>query len=96
MGIYIILHTFQILQNLLKEEISIANGPLVEPYTLSLAMADHKPLETSGWGHWFMLIILLLFLFSFIVKIVLRVKARTNNLPWVKSVGSFWFLAYYL
>lgn len=31
MGIYIILHTFQILQNLLKEEVSTANGPLVEP-----------------------------------------------------------------
>lgn len=60
---------------------------------LSLAMADPKPLETSGWGHWFMLITLLLFLFSFIVKIVLRVKNRTNNLPWVKSVGGFWFLA---
>lgn len=59
-------------------------------------MADHEPLEISGRRHWFMLIILLLFLFSFIVKIVLRVKARTNSLPWVKSVGSFWFLTYYL
>lgn len=69
-------------------------------------MADHKPLEISGWGQWFMLSILLPYLFNFIVKLFFELKQKETTVckwgqlrafgSWTTAVGFVlpqeWFL----
>lgn len=69
-------------------------------------MADHEPLEISGWGQWFMLSILLTYLFNSIDKLFFELKQKETAVckwgqlrasgSWTTAVGCVlpqeWFL----